>query len=159
MGERATSENLSVIESGSLTAELLENACESALEFGDSLQLEVVRDLAADLKSSLEAMSLPDYRDVPAPELLVEAALHCADLANLAVCNVPYLPKDHRPQAIAAVHLAAGVTRALGALAGEASGSETPHADNILRDTRSAEWRVDLAVRQAEELVEPGKSG
>ena len=159
MGERTTDGSLPVIESGSLAAELLESVCESALEFGDSLQLEVVRDLAADLKSSLEAMSQPDYRDVPAPELLVEAALHCADLANLAVCNVSYLPKDYRLRAIAAVHLATGATRALGVLAAEASGSEIPDADNILRDIRSAEWRVDLAVRQAEELVEPGKSG
>lgn len=137
-----------------LAASLLQNACNAALRYrssGDSLQLEVVRDLAGDLKLSLEETPRTEDREAP-PELLIEASLRCADLANLAACNAPHIPEEHRPGALAAVHLAAGTVKALNLLAGT-MGSDSPDAGNLLRDARSAGWRADLAIRQMEEFA------
>ena len=144
-----------VLESGVLATGLLRSACTSALESCDSLQLEVVRDLAGDLKSSLEGASGRATQDVSLADLLAEAALRCADLANLAACNVSQLPEEHRPKAVATVHLASGTVKALNVLAeAAAGGAELPNTGNVSRDLRSAGWRADLAVRQVQELTE-----
>lgn len=148
----STNRGLSIIEPGVLAASLLENACNAALASGHSLQLEVVRDLAEDLKHSLLETPRPGDPDAP-PELLIEASLRCADLANLAACNASQLPVEHRPLAVAAVHLSSASVKALNVLAGAAS-SDTPNSDNLLRDARSAGWRADLALRQLEKLTD-----
>ena len=78
-----------------------------------------------------------------------KSSLACADLAILAACNLPALPDDDRPLAVAAVHLAAGATRALIPLVESKAGTlDGSFAENTLRDVRSAGWRADLAVRQ-----------
>ncbi len=131
---------------GALAASLLAEACRRAP--GDPLHLGVVRDLALDLERRLDALSRPAGEDD-----LVEAALACADLATLAACNLPDLPPDGEPPATAAVHLAAGSTRALVALIEPRTiDSDDPHAENAFRDARGAIWRADLAVRQIGEL-------
>jgi hypothetical protein len=132
-------------EAGALAAGLLADACRQYAE--GSQRLGVVRDLALDLGSRLEVLAAEDT----AADSLVEAALACADLATLAACNLPALPDGDRPLATAAVHLAAGTTRALIPLVeAEAVTLEKPHAENMLRDARSANWRADLAVSQVE---------
>jgi hypothetical protein len=130
-------------DAGALAAGLLVDACRPPSE--DSLRLEVVRGLALDLGRRLEVLAGED----PAADSLIEAALACADLATLAACNLPALPEGDRPLATAAVHLATGITRALISLVEAQAGTlDEPHADNMLRDARSARWRADLAVRQ-----------
>jgi len=132
-------------DAGALAAGLLVDACRPHSE--DSLRLGVVRDLALDLGRRLEALAGEDF----AADSLVEAALACADLATLAACNLPALPDGDRPLATAAVHLAAGTTRALVPLVESEAGTlEEPYAENTLRDARSAGWRADLAVKQVE---------
>ena len=131
------------VDAGALAAGLLVVACRPHSE--DSLRLAVVRDLALDLGRRLEALAGEDF----AADSLVEAALTCADLAILAACNLPALPDGDRPLATAAVHLAAGTTRALVPLVESEAGTlEEPYAENTLRDARSAGWRADLAMRQ-----------
>lgn len=140
--------------SGAQAAKLLEEACRSASEVRNSTQLELVRDLAEDLRLSLEALSrIPEGE--ASPYLLAEGALRCADLANLAACNTPELPEEKRAEGAAAVHLAAGAARALGLLAesGTAALEETP-AEYVRRDARSTGWRAALAIRQVEEFLE-----
>lgn len=140
---------------GARAASLLENACTSALESGSSLQLEVVRDLAGDLESFLEETSRSEARDDPPSDLLAETALRCADLANLAACNVSQLPEGERSGAIASIHLAAGAVKACEALTGNGTGGTvTSNDESVLRDIRSAGWRTDLAVRQVDSPVE-----
>jgi hypothetical protein len=52
---------------------------------------------------------------------------------------------------MAALHLAAGTTRALIPLIElEAATVNETSAENTLRDARSARWRADLAIRQVE---------
>jgi hypothetical protein len=132
-------------DAGALAADLLVDACRPLSE--NTLRLEVVRDLALDLGRRLEALAGEDF----AADSLVEAALACADLATLAACNLPAIPDGDRPLATAAVHLAAGATRALIPLVeSEAGALEKPSAENVLRDARSAGWRADLAVKQVE---------
>lgn len=128
---------------GALAAGLLVEAC--LMGPNDPLNLRVVGNLALDLERRLDALSHPEGEDD-----LIEAAQASADLATLAACNLPDLPPDGRPPAMAAVHLAAGATRALAALVEPTTGVpvETPHAENAIRDVRSAIWRADLAVRQ-----------
>jgi hypothetical protein len=150
--EPATDKDLSISSPGVLAASLLESACTSALKYSDSLQLEVVRDLAKDLNLFLEETFHQNDREAPPSDLLAEVALRCADLANLAACNISHLPEKQRPEAIACVHLAAGAVKALDALAAAAE-TGTPDASNLSRDIRSARWRVDLAVRQTEGLT------
>lgn len=124
-----------------------------APEPGDPLRLEVVRGLARELAEELESLLV-----LPADELTaIEGALKTADVANLAACSVPELLEASAPRAAAAAYLAAGAVRALCALAetsiGEAGGE---YAQNVLRDTRGAVWRAQLAVRQVDELLERG---
>jgi hypothetical protein len=121
---------------------------------GDPLRLEVVRGLARDLAEELESLSV-----LPAADemIAIEGALKTADVANLAACSVPELLEASAPRAAAAAYLAAGAVRALCALAessvGDACGE---HGQNVLRDTRGAVWRAQLAVRQVDELLEKG---
>ena len=130
-------------DAGALAAGLLADACGPHAE--NSLRLEVVRDLALDLGRRLEVLAGEDF----AGDSLVEAALACADLATLAACNVPALPDGDRPLAAAATHLAAGATRAIITLVESEAGSLSEvHAENTLKDARSARWRADLAVGQ-----------
>ena len=130
-------------DAGVLAAGLLVDACRT--DRGNSLRLEVVRDLALDLGGRLEDLAGEGL----SADSLVEAALACADLATLAACNLPVLPEKNRPLATAAAHLAVGATRALSPLV--ESESQTlgwPRAENMLRDARSARWRVDVAAKQ-----------
>ncbi len=153
--EAPTSQTLfSISGAGALSASLLSEACELDLEFRSSLQLEVVRDLAEDLKSRLDKLARPGAGDDGPANLPVEAALRCADLANLAACNLPELSEAAAPRAAASVHLAAGAAQALGFLAENgAPGPGGTHPDNVRRDARGARWRTDLAVRQVDEFV------
>jgi hypothetical protein len=132
-------------EAGALAASLLVDACRPRQD--NLLHLEVVRDLALDLGRRLEALANPTAEDI---DSLIEAAMACADLATLASCNLPIV--SDRPLATASVHLAAGATRALISLTeSEAGALEDAHAENTLREARSALWRADLAVRQIED--------
>jgi hypothetical protein len=132
-------------DAGALAADLLVDACRPHSE--NTLRLEVVKDLARDLGCRLEVLAGEAF----AADHLVEAALACADLATLAACNLPALPDGEKPLAAAAVHLAAGTTRALIPLVESEAGTlDEAHAENTLRDARSAGWRADLARRQAE---------
>ena len=131
-------------DAGALAASLLVDACQTDPE--NSLRLEVVSSLALDLGRRLEAIARDD-----AAGSLVEATLACADLATLAACNLQALSENDRPLAMAALHLAAGTTRALIPLIElEAATVNETSAENTLRDARSARWRADLAVRQVE---------
>jgi hypothetical protein len=149
----ALDEHRSLLDAGARAAGLLADACRVA-PGRSSLRLEVVGDLASDIRRQLEALTGSIGKDASnvdlSVDLLVEAALRCADLANLAACNA----RELRPGAGATVvHLAAGVARALRVLVEAGSqdlGEE--HAENSLRDVRGAGWRVDLAVRQLDGL-------
>lgn len=136
---------IDVASAGVLAANLLAEACRPGRE--EDLRLEAVEGLATDLGRRLA--SLAETADDGAFDPAVEAALACADLATLAVCNVPGLPEDGRALGAAATHLAAGATHALVALVEAKTGSpEDSHAENMSRDIRSAGWKADLAVRQ-----------
>ena len=151
---------------GALAAALLVAACRTAP--ADHPSLGIVRDLALDLERRLDALDRPPAADPDPTDALVEAALACGDLATLAACNRPALPEGGEPLAVAAVHLAAGATRALlvlveaqvnaqvGARAETLGGTYAAYA---LRDTRGARWRADLAVRQVEDLRESEAPG
>jgi hypothetical protein len=133
------------ISDGLRAATLLEEACRTAPP--NLARIEVVRGLAADLRQQLAALS--ELGDT-APDVLAEAAICCADLANLAACNAPDLPSGAAPRANEAALLAAGAVEALGSMveAGSA-GLEAEHAENLLRDARSARWRAEFAARLA----------
>jgi hypothetical protein len=135
------------VSAGARAARLLEEACRSAA--ANSLQLELVRDLALDIGRELDALgSLA--RETSAPEVVTEAALHCADLANLAACNAPELPPDTAPQAVTAARLAAGAVSDLRSLVEDGDpGEERP--ENLLRDLRSAAWRAEFATLLVDE--------
>ena len=136
---------VNVASAGVRAADLLVEACRSGS--GEDLRLETVRGLASDLGRRLA--SLAETGADETSEQVVEAALVCADLATLAVCNVPGLPEDRRSLGAASTHLAAGATQALVALAEvETGGPEGARAENVSRDIRSAGWKADLAVRQ-----------
>ncbi len=135
------------VSAGARAAGLLEEACRSAA--ANSLQLEVVRDLALDIGRELDALAGP-ARENNTRDVLTEAALHCADLANLAACNAPELPPDTAPQAVAAARLAAGAVRDLRSLV-EAGSPDEEHAENLLRDLRSAAWRAEFATQLVDE--------
>ncbi len=138
------------VSAGARAAGLLEEACRSALEATNSLQLEVVRDLALDLRRQLGALAGLAREDA-APDVLAEAALRCADLANLATCNASMLPAERAPRALAAARLAAGAVRDLRSLVEADSGElDGEHLENVLRDVRSAAWRAEFAGRQAD---------
>ena len=134
------------ISSGARAAGLLEGACRA---YQSSLRLEVVRDLALDIRRKLEALAELIREDACAVDLLVEATLLCADLATLAACNA----REIRPgSGSTVVHLSSGAARALGLLV-EARTQDLgeEHAANSLRDVRGSRWRVDLAIRQLDE--------
>jgi hypothetical protein len=138
------------VSDGARAAELLEEACRSALEPANSPQLEVVRDLAVDIRRQLDALAGLAREDA-APDILAEAALRCADLANLAACNTSKLPPQRAPQALAAARLAAGVVRDLHSLVEASSGDpDGEHLENVLRDVRNAAWRAEFAGRLAD---------
>ena len=132
---------------------MLEEACRS--EGANSLQLEVVRDLALDIGRELGALASL-ARENDAPDVLAEAALHCADLANLAACNVPELPPDAAPRAAVAARLAAGAVGDLRSLV-EGGDPDEEHPGNLLRDLRSAAWRAEFATLLVDESL-PGES-
>ncbi len=132
-------------DAGALAASLLVDACQTDPE--NSLRLEVVSSLALDLGRRLETLAGRGS----AADSLIEAALACADLATLAACNLQALSDNDRPLATAAVHLAAGTTRALIPLIeSDIAATDETGAENTLRDARSARWRADLAIRQVE---------
>lgn len=136
---------------GGRAAGLLAESCRSAAAGRASLRLEVVRGLALGIERELDAVARAAAGNA-IPDLLAEAALRCADLATLAACNAgPALP-----EAGTVVQRAAEAARALHSLA-EAGSSrlEKEHAENLLRDARGVDWRVDLATRQVEET--PGE--
>jgi hypothetical protein len=139
------SETSGPISDGLRAATLLEEACRPAPQ--NAARIEVVRGLALDLRRQLAALS--ELGDA-APDVLAEAAICCADLANLAACNAPDLPPDAAPRATEAALVAAGAVEALGPMveAGSA-GLEAEHAENLLRDARSARWRAGFAARLA----------
>ncbi len=137
------------VSAGARAAGLLEDACRSALEPANSLHLEVVRDLALDLRRQLGALAGLAREDA-APDVLAEAALRCADLANLAACNASKLPPEGAPRALAAARLAARAVRELHSLVEADSGDpDGEHMENVLRDVRSAAWRAEFAGRLA----------
>jgi hypothetical protein len=137
------------VSAGIRAAKLLEEACRPTVGSANSLQLEVVRDLAQDIGQQLDVLAGLDN----APDVLAEAALRCADLANLAACNVSELPSQEAPRAIEAARLAAGAVRDLRSLAEAESGDpDEEHVGNLLRDVRGAAWRAEFAARQVEEL-------
>lgn len=146
--ERARSSGARAAAAGARAAGLLAESCRSAAAGRASLRLEVVRGLALGIERELDAVARSDA----IPDLLAEAALRCADLATLAACNAgPALP-----EAGTVVQRAAEAAWALRSLA-EAGSSrlEKEHAENLLRDARGVDWRVDLAARQVEET--PGE--
>jgi hypothetical protein len=148
MGEPETPDPIST---GARAAELLEEACRSAAKSTNSLQLEVVRDLALDIGRQLDALADLARGDA-VPDALAESALCCADLAILAACNVPELPPVQAPRAVAAARLAAVAVRDLRSLVEAGSGdSDEEHSKNLLRDVRSAAWRAEFAARQVAE--------
>ena len=138
------------VSAGARAAGLLEETCRPSEGSANSLQLEVVRDLALDLRRQLGALA-GLAREGAAPDVLAEAALRCADLANLAACNASVLPPERAPRALKAARLAAGAVRDLRSLV-EAKGGDPDeeHLENVLRDVRSAAWRAEFAARHAD---------
>jgi hypothetical protein len=133
------------VSDGVRAAGLLEEACRSS----EAARIEVVRALALDLGCQLDALSSL-VREDAAPDVLAEAAICCADLANLAACTAPDLPPDDARQAAAAARLAAGAAGSLGTLVEAGDLGEEEHAGNLLRDVRSAAWRAGFATRLVE---------
>lgn len=153
---KPSSNILSLVVAGSSAAEILETACERGPGAGDQAaeRIALVRDLARDTKDQLEGLSRSAG---PGPEesaldLISETAIQCADLANLAACNLDGLSTNEAFRAAAAVHLAAGTVNALRLLAEAEAGDRGSHA--ATRDLRGAGWRADLTVRQVEEFLE-----
>lgn len=151
---------LEVSGSGAQAASLLYNACRIDLESSNSPQLGVVQELAGDLENQLKALSHTDPEDAVTPDLLAEAAVRCADLTNLAACNLAELSETSAPLAAASVHLAAGAVRALDLIVESGAANlddlEGAYLKNIHRDVRGARWRTDLAVRQVGEFMQGG---
>ncbi len=137
----------SPLSDGARAANLLAEACRST----DAPRFEVVRELALEIGRQLDALAgLAGEEAVP--DVLAEAALRCADLANLAACNAPELPPDQAPRAVVAARLAAGAVRDLRPLVEAGSGDlDAEHAGNLVRDVRSAAWRAEFAARLVDE--------
>jgi hypothetical protein len=153
-----TSDINSILAAGAGAAGLLEAACSRESEASDEPRIGLVRELAKDIKDQLEALARLTKPE-PSPDFLAEAALRCADLANLAACNLDGLPAAEAARAAASVHLAAGAIRALQLLAEGAPDNPSGSEATVLRDVRGAGWRADLAVRQVEELLEAATEG
>jgi hypothetical protein len=147
------------ISDGTRAAALLEEACRPAPGSPNASRIEVVRELARDLGRQLGILSDLAEEDTT-PDVLAEAAICCADLANLAACNAPDLQPDATPRAVEAVHLAAGAVSALGPMVESKSADPGErHAENLLRDVLSAGWRAEFAARLAEESSAERPSG
>lgn len=131
------------VSSGARAASLLAEACRTA----DAPRFEVVRELALDLRRQLEALA-GLAREEAARDVLAEAAICCADLANLAACNAPDLPPGAAPRAVDAARLAAGAVDGLSPMIEGRSGD----SEHLLRDARSAAWRAGFAARLVEGL-------
>jgi len=139
------------ISDGVRAAGLLEEACHPVPGSPDASRIEVVRELARDLGRQLATLSDLAGEDATS-DVLAEAAICCADLATLAACNAPDLPPDAAPRAASAARLAAGAVGALGPMVESKSADlGDGHAENLLRDARSAGWRAGFAARLAEE--------
>lgn len=153
---RSSEDIRSVVMAGAGAAGILEAAFTQDEGRPTDQRIRLVRDLAKDIKDQLEVLA-HSAASKQSPDLMAEAALRCADLANLAACNLDALPAKP-PQAAAGVYLAAGTIKALRLLA-QGSG-ELPESNKAaLRDLRGAEWRVDLAVQKVEELLESAGEG
>jgi hypothetical protein len=149
----STPEPSDPVSAGVRAAGLLEEACRATPESANSLRLGVVRDLAQDTGRQLDVLA----REDAAPDVLTEAALRCADLANLSACNVRELPPDAAPLAAAAARLAAGAVRALRPLIETCSANlDEEHAGNLLRDVRAATWRAEFADRVIDDSLGAG---
>ena len=144
------------VSAGARAANLLEEVCRSAQGSAYASRLEVVRELALDIGRQLDALAGLAGEDV-SPDVLVEAAICCADLANVAACNAPDLPPDAAPRAAEAARLAAGAVGALGPMI--EAGSGDPGAGNLVRDARSAAWRAGFAARLVDGSPEEGSPG
>ncbi len=142
------------VSNGARAANLLEEACRQAPGTANAPQLEVVRVLALDIGRQLDALAGLAREDAR-PDVLAEAALCCADLANLAACNAPDLPPDAAPRAVEAARLAAGTVEVLGPII--EAGSGDPGTEDLLRDVRSAAWRAGFAARLVEGSSEKGR--
>lgn len=144
------------IVAGARTADLLANLYRTAPDSDGYVKAEVVRDLATDLGGQLGALT-DSLESQPGPpvrlDCLVEAALACADLATLAVCNLEDLSPEGTREASRAARDAASAVRDLSAEieAGAARRPAGDHAENALRDARGALWRAEIAARQAGE--------
>ena len=144
------------VSAGGWAAGLLAEACRPGS--ASFLQLRVVRDLALDIGRQLDALARLAREDT-APDVFAEAALRCADLANLAACNVSELPPDAAPRATAAVRLAAGAVRDLRSLVETDSRDlDEEQAGNLLRDVRGAAWRAEFAARLVDGSVDSESS-
>jgi hypothetical protein len=167
MSEGELSETISPgMRTGVLAAAMLEQACRDHEAAGDEerlgLYLESVGDLARSINQELEALDGHSARDginasrenLPTQALLVSAALRTADLANLAVCTLPELPRNGPAylRTAAAARLAAAATRSM---ALERRSLSAP-GDYESRDLRGAEWRASLASSQVEETLQEG---
>lgn len=160
MSEGEFSETVSPgMQTGVLAAAMLEQACRDHNAAHDErlgLYLESAGDLAQSIGRELEALD-GDGVNVSRDNLLTEAvlvsaALRAADLANLAVCALPELPRNGSAylRIAAAVRLAAAATRSM---ALERRSLAAP-GDYEVRDLRGAEWRASLAASQVEELLQ-----
>jgi hypothetical protein len=132
---------------GARAARLLAESCRSGSARESPLRLELVRSLALVIELELDAAAHSVAR-AENPDLLIEAALRCADLATLAACNAgPAIP-----DAGTVVRQAGDAARRL--LSAARPGIErlqSEHAEYLLKDARGVEWRVDLAARQVGE--------
>jgi signal transduction protein with GAF and PtsI domain len=160
MSEGEFSETVSPgVQTGVLAARMLEQACRDHNAARDErlgLYLESVGDLAQSIGRELEALDGDSVNvsreNLPTEAVLVSAALRAADLANLAVCALPELPRNGSAylRIAAAVRLAAAATRSM---ALERRSLAAP-GDYEGRDLRGAEWRASLASSQVEELLQ-----
>lgn len=147
------------ISDGARAAALLEGACRSAQRESKAPRIEVVRDLALELGRQLDALCGLAREDA-APDVLAEAVICCADLANLAACNAPVLSPDAARRGTEAALLAAAAVGVLAPTAESASKNlDAGHAENLLGDVRSAGWRAAFAARIAEGPGGEGFSG
>lgn len=160
MSEGEVSETVSPgIQTGVLAAAMLEEACRSHKAARDQrlrLYLESVGDLAQGIGRELKALDRDGSRvsdEALSPQsVLVSAALRTADLANLAVCALPELPRNGSSylRVAAAVRLAAAATRSITLERRSLAAS----GDYEGRDLRGAEWRAGLASSQVEEALQ-----
>ncbi|MGB3681649.1 MAG: hypothetical protein WA990_04105 [Rubrobacteraceae bacterium] len=145
-----------IMSRGVRAASLLEATFSQALTRDEDRRLELVRDLTRDIKEQLEVLAspaTPELSSKPSPGLIAEAALRCADLANLAACNLDGLPGPEATRAGAGVRLAAETVQALRRLSEERPGTLPETHPAVLRDIQGSGWRADLAVRQTDERV------